>query len=129
MGVTVIFLLTLEGALRLAGYGYRTPFFVSREVAGYSVWVENWQFGWRFMSRTLARSPRPLAMPQQKAADTTRIFVMGESAALGIPAPGYGFSRILGVLLRERFPDRKFEVINVSVVAINSHVILLIASA
>ena len=122
-----VFFLALEGTLRLAGYGYRTSFFVSREVNGQSVWVDNWQFGWRFMPRSLARSPRPLAMPQQKAAGTTRIFVLGESAALGIPAPAYGFSRMLGVLLRERFPDRKFEVINVSVVAINSHVILPIA--
>ena len=53
--------------------------------------------------------------------------MLGESAALGIPAPEYSFSRMLRVLLRERFPDRKFEVINVSVVAINSHAILPIA--
>ena len=127
MAGPVVFFLVLEGALRLAGYGYRTPFFVSQEVNGQTVWVDNWQFGWRFMPRTLARSPRPLAMPKEKPAGTTRIFVLGESAALGIPTPAFGFSRMLGVLLRERFPDRKFEVINVSVVAINSHVILPIA--
>jgi tetratricopeptide (TPR) repeat protein len=117
----------LEGALRLAGSGYPTAFFLSRAVNGRSVWVDNWQFGWRFMPRTLARSPRPLVMPKAKPAETARIFVLGESAALGVPAPEYSFSRMLGVLLHERFPGRKFEVINVSVVAINSHAILPIA--
>jgi tetratricopeptide (TPR) repeat protein len=127
VGGPVAFFLVLEGALRLAGYGHPTSFFLSRTVEGRPVWVDNWQFTWRFMPRVLARNPHPLVMPREKAAGTTRIFVLGESAALGIPTPEYGFSRMLGALLRARFPDRKFEVINVSVVAINSHAIVPIA--
>ena len=59
--------------------------------------------------------------------DTYRIFVLGESAAMGDPDPAYGFSRYLEVMLRERFPNTKFEVINTGIVAIDSHVILPIA--
>jgi tetratricopeptide (TPR) repeat protein len=117
----------LEGALRLAGYGYPTTFFLSRTINNQAVWVDNWQFGWRFFPRALARSPYPFVMARHKSRDTIRIFVLGESAALGVPAPEFGFSRMLEVLLQDQVPDRKTEVINVSMVAINSHVILPIA--
>ena len=46
---------------------------------------------------------------------------------MGDPQPAYGASRYLEVLLRERFPGKKFEVINLGITAINSHVILPIA--
>ena len=63
----------------------------------------------------------------EKPRKTFRIFVLGESAAMGDPDPAYGFSRYLEVMLRERFPSMKFEVINTGSVAINSHVLLPIA--
>jgi tetratricopeptide (TPR) repeat protein len=127
LGAPVVLFLLLEGGLRVAGYGFPTDFFLSREVNGQAAWVDNWRFGWRFFPPALARYPRPLAVPQRKPAETTRIFVLGESAALGVPAPEFGFSRILEVLLEARFPGRKFEVVNVSMVAINSHAILPMA--
>lgn len=46
---------------------------------------------------------------------------------MGDPDPAYGFSRYLEVMLRERFPSMKFEVVNTGSVAINSHVLLPIA--
>jgi tetratricopeptide (TPR) repeat protein len=46
---------------------------------------------------------------------------------MGDPDPAYGFSRYLEVMLRERFPSIKFEVVNTGSVAINSHVLLPIA--
>ena len=52
---------------------------------------------------------------------------MGESAAWGDPDPSYGFGRYLEVMLRERFPQTNFEVINTGITAINSHVLLTIA--
>jgi tetratricopeptide (TPR) repeat protein len=59
-----------------------------------------------------------------KPAGTYRIFVFGESAAQGFPDPTFGFSRMLQVMLRERYPDTRFEVINTAIVGINSHVIV-----
>ena len=53
--------------------------------------------------------------------------MLGESAALGDPEPAYGAGRYLEILLPERFPSEKFEVVNVAMTAINSHAILPIA--
>ena len=66
-------------------------------------------------------------MPALKPAGTFRVFVLGESAALGDPEPAYGAGRYLQVLLGERHPSEKFEVVNVAMTAINSHAILPIA--
>ena len=66
-------------------------------------------------------------MPAVKPAGTFRIFVLGESAALGDPEPAYAAGRYFRVLLAERHPSEKFEVINMAMTAINSHAILPIA--
>src|SRR5207249_5491162 len=52
---------------------------------------------------------------------------VGESAAQGFPDPSTSFARVLEVMLRDRYPDTHFEVVNTAVTAINSHVILPIA--
>ncbi len=75
----------------------------------------------------MVQTPRLYSIPATKAPATYRIFVLGESAAMGDPDSAYGFSRYLEVMLRERFPSMKFEVVNTGSVAINSHVVLRIA--
>ena len=66
-------------------------------------------------------------MAARKPANTCRIFILGESAARGEPEPSYAASRYLETLLNERHPNRHFEIINLGITAINSHVILPIA--
>jgi len=56
-----------------------------------------------------------------------RIFFFGESAAMGDPEPAFGVPRMLQAMLELKFPGNKFEVINVAMTAINSHVIREIA--
>ena len=56
-----------------------------------------------------------------------RIFVLGSSAAQGVPDPTFSVRRILESLLRDRYPDVKFEVVNGAMTAINSHVAVEIA--
>src|SRR5580704_6295767 len=70
----------LELALRLAGYGYPTHFFVRTRIEGKDFYTANPKFGFRFFSPALARSPMPLRMPVVKPANTYRIFLFGESA-------------------------------------------------
>ena len=89
--------------------------------------VENEQFGLQFFPAAIARSPSPVVMAAKKTPGTIRLFVLGESAALGDPKAAFGFSRYLQVLLAERFPGAQFEVVNVAMTAINSHVVLPIA--
>jgi len=144
----------VEWALRLAGVGYPSGFFLKAEfpaadavtLAGAAdssahstgpapqrphavkpVWIENQRFGWRFFPRQMARTPEPLVLPVEKGATVCRIFVLGESAAMGDPEPAFGFSRVLEVLLREEYPGVDFEVANTAMTAINSHAIREIA--
>ena len=116
-----------EAALRLAGYGYPTGFFEKIRVGRKDFLVNNENFSLRFFPPQLARWPGPVMMEAKKPADTYRIFVLGESAARGEPEPAYAASRYLQALLNERFPDTHFEVVNLGITAINSHVILPIA--
>ena len=117
----------LEAVLRAAGFGHPTSFFVRKQLGGRAVLVENDWFGLRFFPPALARSPYPVVMEADKPAGLYRIFLFGESAALGEPRPAFGAGRYLETLLRERFPGVKFEVVCVAMTAINSHAILPIA--
>jgi tetratricopeptide (TPR) repeat protein len=117
----------MEIALRIGGYGYDTGFFRSIRVGDQEYFLNNEKFSQRFFPPQLARWPDPFIFPATKPSDTVRIFIFGESAAMGDPQPAYGASRYMEVLLRQRFPEKKIEVINLGITAINSHVILPIA--
>ncbi|MBM3878406.1 MAG: hypothetical protein FJ387_01610 [Verrucomicrobia bacterium] len=114
-----------ELALRWAGSGYPTAFFLRREDP--DQWTDNRRYAWRFFPRGKATEPYPFALPLQKPDNTLRLFVLGDSAALGTPAPAFGFSRILGLLLEHQYPECRFEIVNAAMWGINSHVALPIA--
>jgi tetratricopeptide (TPR) repeat protein len=116
-----------ELGLRLAGYGYDTSFFRRIRIQGQDYYVSNDKFGYRFFPPALAREPVPQRLAVKKPPHACRIFVFGESAALGDPNPSYGAWRYLQTLLRERFPGTDFEVVCVAMTAINSHAILPMA--
>lgn len=123
----ILLVVAVELGLRLAGYGYATSFFLEQRQEHGTRLIENRKFGWRFFPPAVARSPQPLSLAAAKAPDTIRIFIFGESAAMGDPEPAYGFPRQLERMLRARHPDRAFEVVNTAMTAINSHVIRDIA--
>ena len=130
ISATIVPLLVLgvvEGCLRLAGVGYPTALLTPCTVQGKAASCYNLFFAAPFFPAGSVQTPRLYSIPAQKPAGTYRIFVLGESAAMGDPDPAYGFSRYLEVMLRERFPGTKFEVVNTGSVAINSHVVLRIA--
>jgi tetratricopeptide (TPR) repeat protein len=117
----------VELGLRLAGYGYATSFFLERRQEHRTMLVENPKFGWRFFPPAVARTPQPLSLAAAKPPDTIRVFVFGESAAMGDPEPAYGFPRQLERMLRAWDTNHAFEVVNTAMTAINSHVIREIA--
>ncbi len=127
LGLPIILLLVLELILHIVGYGYPTSFFLKVRQYGEEVLIENPKFGWRFFPPTIARAPLPLVLEPQKPAGTIRIFLLGESAAMGDPEPAYGFGRQLQRMLQTRHPLNHVEVVNVAMTAINSHVIREIA--
>ncbi|MEI6655338.1 MAG: tetratricopeptide repeat protein [Verrucomicrobiota bacterium] len=124
MVAPLVFFGLLEGGLRVAGYGYPTGFFLGTDAKG--EFISNHRFGWRFFPRSLARTPQRSVLTA-KPAGTIRIFVLGSSAAMGTPDAAFSFGRILEVMLREQYPDTRFEVVNAAMTAINSHVVREIA--
>ncbi|MGO8794937.1 MAG: tetratricopeptide repeat protein [Candidatus Sulfotelmatobacter sp.] len=122
--VPVLLLAGVEIALRLFGVG--TPTGVVRDCTdqGRPAYCDNRYFAAPFFPAGMLREPRPYTFPASKPPGTYRIFVMGESVAWGDPDPTYGFARYLEVMLRQRFPQTKFEIINTSITAINSHALL-----
>ena len=120
----VLVLGLLEAGLRLGGYGYPTGFFLAPDAGGNC--TTNDRFGWRFFPRSLAREPQLCVLPP-KPAGSVRIFILGESAAMGTPDPAFSFGRVLEVMLRQQYPGLRFEVVNGAMVAINSHVVREIA--
>src|SRR2546423_5879765 len=125
--VPLLVLGVVEVCLRLAGVGYPTALLTPGSVRGKPVSCYNLFFAAPFFPAGSVQTPRLYSIPAQKPPGTYRIFVLGESAAMGDPDPAYGFSRYLEVMLRERFPATTFEVVNTGSVAINSHVVLPIA--
>ena len=115
----------LEAILRVGGYGYPSAFFI--RVAGTPWYTTNQKFGRRFFPPVLARTPVPQRFAGAKAAGTYRIFLLGESAAMGFPQPGFSVGRQLEAMLRRAYPREHFEVIQASLTAINSHALLPVA--
>ena len=122
--VAVLLLAVAEVALRICGVGAPTGATRPCTDQGRPAHCDNQFFTAPFFPPNMLRETRPYAIPARKAPGTYRIFILGESAAWGDPDPTYGFGRYLEVMLRECFPQVKFEVINTSITAINSHVLL-----
>jgi tetratricopeptide (TPR) repeat protein len=123
----VALLSLIEMALRVAGAGYETDFFVARRVGGARVLTDNPRFGWRFFNREVARSPETFSIPAVEPPGNLRVCVIGESAAMGDPDPDAGIPRIVQAMLESCRPDLRIEVVNAAMTAINSHVMLPIA--
>ena len=117
----------LEIGLRLAGYGHPTRFFLRERIGDKDFFVPNGKYSARFFPNSVGRPPPALRLAAEKPADTYRIFLFGESAALGDPEPSLGVGRHLEVLLNDRYPGTHFEVVCTAMTAINSHVIVPLA--
>ena len=123
----ILFLAGAEFVLRAVGYGFPTSFFVPSEIDGRPVAVDNPFFGYRFFPPRIARTPPGAVIDREKPPGTLRVFVLGESAAMGDPLAEFGLARHLACLLEARFPGTRFEIVNAAMTAINSHAIAEIA--
>ena len=123
--VPAALLLLTELVLILVGYGTSSSFFT--KISGRDAYTTNQRYGWRFFLPVLARQPAFCEFSADKQDDTYRIFVLGGSAARGMPDPSYAFGRLLKVMLEENYPQTSFEVVNAAMTAINSHVVRVIA--
>jgi len=130
IAVTVIpalLFLLLEITLCVVGYGFPTTTTIKCKINAKASYRSNTKFAWRFFHPSIARTTDPFVFPASKSKDTYRIFVMGASAAAGMPDGAFCFGRILRVMLHLQYPKTNFEVITPAMPAINSHVVLEIA--
>ncbi|HEU0009453.1 MAG TPA: tetratricopeptide repeat protein [Verrucomicrobiae bacterium] len=124
--VPVVLLGGAELVLRVAGYGHSTRFLVTSKT-GKGFTLNPW-FTKRFFPQWNPGNSQPFFLPEEKGSNTVRIFILGESAALGTPSPAFSFGRMIEVMLRRQYPERRFEVCNAAMRGINSHVMRAIAA-
>ncbi len=113
-----------EVALRWAGYGVEPALFRPAP-DGFS--YSQAEYGRLYFPQRLVREGYPTRFRTHKAPGTFRVFVLGESAAMGFPSPRFGLPRLLEVMLRESFPEVRFEVVNAALAGINSYAVLALA--
>ncbi len=120
--IPVLFFGLLEGGLRLGGYGDDYPLFVPIE--GHPQYlVQSRTVARRYFARQ-ADVPTSLhdVFDAEKGPDEFRVFVQGGSTAAGFPFyHGGAFSRMLEQRLQQTFPERKIEVVNTAMAAVNSY--------
>jgi len=87
----------------------------------------NPRFGWRFFPPAIARTPQAFRVTESRSDEVFRVVILGGSAAMGTPDAAFGFARVLEAMLETTIVDRKIEVVNAAMTAVNSHVVRDIA--
>jgi tetratricopeptide (TPR) repeat protein len=78
-----------------------------------------------FTDQNIATTGYVEPFKKEKDSNTCRIFVLGESTTIGYPYFHNGsFHRWLQYRLMNSFPERKFEIVNLSLTAVNSYTVL-----
>ncbi|WAC14068.1 hypothetical protein [Dyadobacter pollutisoli] len=121
----LLVLALLEAGLRLFGYGHNLDLFI-KDPARKGYLVMNQHASEKYFARQQnATIGNFEPFPEKKAPGTFRIFVLGESTTIGYPYMNNGsFHRWLQYRLLHTFPEKDFEVINLSLTAVNSHTVL-----
>lgn len=118
-------LLVLEGALRLFGYGHNLSVFAEDPARKGFLVLNPYASKRYFANQKNATYGNAEPFAAKKAPGTFRIFVLGESTTIGYPYMNNGsFHRWLQYRLLQTYPERDFEVINLSLTAVNSYTVL-----
>lgn len=122
----LLILLAFEGILRVAGYGDNLNLFIQNPVKGYEKFMMvNPEIGKKYFKKLEYTAPANDIFYTKKPENSFRIFVMGSSTVYGFPYDrNLMFSRILNKQLEDAYPDKKIEVVNTAITAINSFTLL-----
>ncbi len=118
--IPLLFFVLIEMALRIAGYGTDYALFYQED--GY--YHINPQYPQKFFGRFDRSAPELIEQKIKIARDTNtvRIVCLGGSTTAGFPFEvNINFPVFLKCALQQRFPQKKWEVINLGVSAVNSH--------
>ena len=86
----VLFFALMEAGLRLAGVGRNTDFFIPDDQPG--IYRTNPQYTELFFPASFGLKPLNFRLSKVKPAGSIRVFVLGESAAMGVPEPGFAIA-------------------------------------
>ena len=122
----LFFFILLEGSLRLLNYGHDFSLFVTNPEPSYERFkVVNPDIAAKYFRTIDNNRPRNDMFLKNKKENTFRIFVLGSSSVFGFPYDGnLMFTRILQNRLESAYPDKKIEIINTAITAINSYTLL-----
>ena len=124
ISLPVVLLILLEIALRVFGYGTDLRLF-KQSPSNKGYFEINQKVAKRFFSKLEISIPPKGLFLIHKPDSCFRIFVMGESAAMGFPyETGNSFSNILQSRLQDVFPRKHIEIINTAMTAVNSYTLL-----
>lgn len=126
IAIPFIILFSVEGILRVANYGDNLDLFVQNETKGYEKFMMvNPVIGKKYFQKFEHTAPPNDIFYTEKPANTFRVFVMGSSTVYGFPYDrNLMFSRILNKQLADIYPEKKIEVVNTAITAINSYSLL-----
>ena len=111
----------LEGFFRLTGL-FRPPHLLQKvQHDGQTYYMADPAFARLFLQRAEVPSPPPLWVAERKPEGVRRVVLLGESAAAGFPMTDHHLGRLVQARWQARFPGEPIEVINLSMVAVNSH--------
>lgn len=119
-----LLLVAIEFLVRALGLTSPVQTLVRVDFEGNEYWTPNMHFftDLHGAEATGGWDARAFMALKDKPQGLTRLVVFGESAAIGEPPDtAYGFWRILEVMLKERFPNRSFEVLPLAYSATDSY--------
>ncbi|TWI94562.1 tetratricopeptide repeat protein [Mucilaginibacter frigoritolerans] len=123
--VPLVILLLLELLLRICNYGNNLSLFIEYK-GDKNYLVFNPDASKKFFTeQQMATRGNSEIFKKNKDSNTLRIFVLGESTTIGYPYFHNGsFHRWLQYRLTHTYPDKNFEIINLSLTAVNSYTVL-----
>lgn len=124
--IPVFILFVFEAVLRISGYGDNLNLFIKNPAEGYEKYmIVNPVIGKKYFQKFEYTAPANDIFLAEKPENTFRIFVMGSSTVFGFPYErNLMFSRILHKQLEDTYPEKKIEVVNTAITAINSFTLL-----
>ena len=120
-----VFLVLVEIVLRAFHYGHDLHLFIEYPADKEYLVLNPAAPSRYFTNQANATAGYVEPFKKEKDAGTMRIFVLGETTTIGYPYFHNGsFHRWLQYRLMHDYPDRNFEVVNISLTAVNSYAVL-----
>jgi lysophospholipase L1-like esterase/Tfp pilus assembly protein PilF len=123
--IPLLILLLIEVSLRVLHYGNNYDLFIEYSPNHDYLTFNPDAAKKYFTDNEIATTGNREIFKKKKDNNTIRIFVLGESTTIGYPYFHNGsFHRWLQYRLTHTFPDKNFEIINLSLTAVNSYTVL-----